>query len=92
MPHKNKQMASFFLTTRCNLRCIYCYNREERSQLKEQTLPLDIAKAGVDYYFTNSSSIIETGSFGAEGTTWIQRGRTQSESRSTSNTSWTKTR
>lgn len=50
MPHMNKQMASFFLTTRCNLRCIYCYNREERSQLKEQTLPLDIAKAGVDYY------------------------------------------
>lgn len=56
MPHMNKQMASFFLTTRCNLRCIYCYNREERSQLKEQTLPLDIAKAGVDYYFTNSLS------------------------------------
>lgn len=26
MPHINKQMASFFLTTKCNLRCVYCYN------------------------------------------------------------------
>jgi MoaA/NifB/PqqE/SkfB family radical SAM enzyme len=26
MPHCNKQMISFFLTTRCNLRCVYCYN------------------------------------------------------------------
>lgn len=56
MPHINKQMASFFLTTKCNLRCTYCYNREERSQLIEQTLPLDIAKAGIDYYFANSTS------------------------------------
>ena len=56
MPHMNKQMASFFLTTRCNLRCVYCYNREERLQLEEQTLPLEIAKAGIDYYFSNSSS------------------------------------
>mgnify|MGYP001112096843 FL=1 len=56
MPHVNKQMASFFLTTRCNLRCTYCYNREERAQLEEQTLPLEIAKAGVDYYFSNSPS------------------------------------
>ncbi len=30
--------------------------RKERAQLEEQTLPLDIAKAGVDYYFANSSS------------------------------------
>lgn len=56
MPHMNKQMASFFLTTRCNLRCVYCYNREERHQLEEQTLPLDIAKAGIDYFFSTSSS------------------------------------
>lgn len=56
MPHMNKQMASFFLTTKCNLRCIYCYNREERTQLNEQTLSLDIAKAGIDYYFANNHS------------------------------------
>lgn len=56
MPHMNKQMASFFLTTKCNLRCVYCYNRENRSQLAEQTISLEIAKAGVDYYFSRSSS------------------------------------
>ena len=56
MPHMNKQMASFFLTTRCNLRCIYCYNREERAQENIQTLSLEVAKAGVDYYFSNNSS------------------------------------
>lgn len=56
MPHMNKQMASFFLTTKCNLRCIYCYNREKRLQEEEQTLPLDVAKAGIDYYFSNNSS------------------------------------
>lgn len=56
MPHINKQMASFFLTTKCNLRCVYCYNKEKRTQLVEQTLPLNIAMAGVDYYFANSQS------------------------------------
>ena len=50
MPHINKQMVSFFLTTRCNLCCEYCYNIEQRAQMKEQTLSLDIAKAGIDYY------------------------------------------
>jgi uncharacterized protein len=56
MPHINKQMASFFLTTRCNLRCIYCYNSKERATLKEQSLPLHIARAGVDYFFSNYDS------------------------------------
>lgn len=56
MPHMNKQMASFFLTTKCNLRCRYCYNREERGELAEQTLSLDIAKAGIDFYFSTNSS------------------------------------
>lgn len=56
MPHINKQMLSFFLTTKCNLRCIYCYNSKERAALQEQTLPLGIAKAGIDYYFATNSS------------------------------------
>ena len=49
-------MASFFLTTRCNLRCVYCYNKEERSSMVEQSLPWEIAKAGVDYFFNENSS------------------------------------
>ena len=56
MPHCNKQMISFFLTTRCNLRCVYCYNSEERAKISEQALLLEIAKAGIDEYFTNNAS------------------------------------
>ena len=56
MPHANKQMASFFLTTKCNLSCVYCYNRKERSLMIEQTLPFEIAKAGVNLFFHENSS------------------------------------
>ena len=56
MPHCNKQMISFFLTTKCNLCCEYCYNQEERTRIKEHTLPLEIAKAGIDWYFANNAS------------------------------------
>lgn len=54
MPHCNKQMISFFLTTKCNLNCIYCYNSMERTEIK--TLPLEIAKAGIDEYFLKNRS------------------------------------
>ena len=56
MPHCKKQMISFFLTTRCNLNCIYCYNVEERTKLTEKTLSIEIAKAGVDYFFDTNQS------------------------------------
>ena len=56
MPHCNKQMISFFLTTRCNLRCVYCYNSKERAEVEEKTLPLEIAKAGINEYFINNAS------------------------------------
>lgn len=56
MPHCNKQMASFFMTTKCNLRCIYCYNSRERRQMKEQSISLEMAKAGVDYFYSTNKS------------------------------------
>ena len=56
MPHCNKKMLSFFLTTRCNLCCRYCYNIKERSSIKEKTIPIKIAKAAVDWYFDNNDS------------------------------------
>jgi uncharacterized protein len=56
MPHIKKQMISFFLTTKCNLRCVYCYNSKERAKLEEQTLSLDIAKVGIDYFFEKNPS------------------------------------
>lgn len=49
-------MISFFLTTKCNLRCIYCYNSKERGELEEKSLPLEIAKAGIDEYFAKNKS------------------------------------
>lgn len=49
-------MISFFLTTRCNLNCIYCYNAAERHRLEEKTLSLEIAKAGIDYFFEHNKS------------------------------------
>ena len=56
MPHCNKKMLSFFLTTKCNLCCRYCYNAQERNAIKEQTIPVNIAKAAVDWYFSNNES------------------------------------
>lgn len=56
MPHCNKKMISFFLTTKCNLCCRYCYNAKERNELEEQTIPLEVAFAGIDWYFANNDS------------------------------------
>ena len=56
MPHCNKKMLSFFLTTKCNLCCYYCYNAKERNKLEEQTIPLTIAYAGIDWYFLHNES------------------------------------
>lgn len=56
MPHYEKKMLSFFLTTKCNLCCWYCYNAKERNAIKEMTLPLEIAKAGIDWYFAENES------------------------------------
>lgn len=56
MPHCEKKMLSFFLTTKCNLCCWYCYNAKERNTIEEMTLPLEIAKAGIDWYFTENES------------------------------------
>ena len=56
MPHCNKRMISFFLTTKCNLCCRYCYNAKERNAIREQTIPIEIAKAGIDWYFSTNDS------------------------------------
>lgn len=56
MPHCNKKMISFFVTTKCNLCCRYCYNAQERNTLKEYTISLDFAKAGIDWYFFHNES------------------------------------
>lgn len=49
-------MLSFFLTTKCNLCCRYCYNARERNVIDEKTIPVDVAKAAVDWYFEHNES------------------------------------
>lgn len=56
MPHCNKRMISFFLTTKCNLCCRYCYNAKERNTIKEHTISIDFAKAGIDWFFSNTEN------------------------------------
>lgn len=56
MPHCKKKMLSFFLTTRCNLCCRYCYNAKERALIKERTLDLFLAERAIDWYFENNQS------------------------------------
>lgn len=56
MSHVRKEMISFFLTTRCNLDCTYCYANKARSIHSHQTLSLEFAQIGIDYYFEHFES------------------------------------
>lgn len=54
MSHSDKEMISFFITTRCNLNCIYCYTNKDSVVHQDQSLDFEFAKAGIDdYYSTN---------------------------------------
>ena len=48
MSHARKRMLSFYLTTKCNLNCIYCYTDKYNHQ--HQTLDFDFAKTAIDEY------------------------------------------
>lgn len=48
MAHIKKNMLSFFLTTKCNLDCTYCYTNKKSH--KHQTIPFEFAKLGVDEF------------------------------------------
>lgn len=49
-------MISFFLTTKCNLCCVYCYNAAEREAMDEQSIDTTIAQHAIDWYFANNES------------------------------------
>lgn len=51
MSHNKKEMISFFLTTRCQLDCIYCYTNKNSNSHAQQTLNYEFAKAGIDDYY-----------------------------------------
>ena len=50
MSHYNKEMVSFYVTTKCNLDCKYCYTNKE--DYPEQKINLEFAKALLQDYFT----------------------------------------
>lgn len=50
MSHVKKKMISFFLTSKCNLDCVYCYTNKEGGSHRNQVLPLEFAKLGIDHY------------------------------------------
>lgn len=50
MSHVKKEMISFFLTSNCNLDCIYCYTNKEASRHKNQTLSFEFAKLGIEHF------------------------------------------
>lgn len=52
MGHDKKEMISFYVTTICNLDCIYCYTNKNTEEHKHQTLSFDFAKAGIDDYYS----------------------------------------
>lgn len=47
MGHCRKQMLSFFLTTKCNLNCSYCYAQSDR---QDERLSLEFAATGIDHF------------------------------------------
>lgn len=51
MSHSKKEMISFYLTTKCNLDCIYCYTHKNSDGHAHQTLDYEFAKAGIDDYY-----------------------------------------
>lgn len=57
MAHVRKQMISFFMTTRCNLNCIYCYTpKYKKIRPEDQTIDLEFAKRGITDFFRDSAS------------------------------------
>lgn len=49
MSHYNKEMVSFYVTTKCNLDCKYCYTNKEN--YPEQKIDIEFAKCLLDDYF-----------------------------------------
>jgi len=57
MAHIRKQQIAFFPTTRCNLRCRYCYTLKSNDVRKEhRVLSLDFSKRAIDDFFRDYPS------------------------------------
>lgn len=49
-------MISFFVTTNCNLDCIYCYTNKKEDDHKNHVLDFEFAKVGINDYFSSGYS------------------------------------
>ncbi len=57
MAHVRKQQIAFFLTTKCNLRCTYCYTMKSIDVRKEhQSLDFNFARRAIDDFFRDYPS------------------------------------
>lgn len=57
MAHVRKQMISFFMTTKCNLHCSYCYTPKYKNICPEDTtLDMAFAKRGLLDFFRDNAS------------------------------------
>jgi len=56
MSHERKRTISFFITSKCNLSCIYCIN-DTKHLKKEKAIDLNFAKVGIDDFFKNRVDI-----------------------------------
>ena len=54
MAHYRKECITFFMTTRCNLACSYCYSGN--CVQDEQSIDLEFAKQGIRDFFASSKS------------------------------------
>ena len=54
MAHVRKKMISFFLTTKCNLDCRYCYTN--KSDYTHQSLDFEFAKLGINDFSKSYNS------------------------------------
>lgn len=55
MAHIRKQMISYFLTTKCSLRCVYCYTHKTKVKKEDETLDFNFAKRLTDDFFRDNS-------------------------------------
>lgn len=56
MAHVRKQLISFFLTTKCNLKCKYCYTLKKNIKKEHQTLNFNFAKRALNDFFRDYPS------------------------------------
>lgn len=54
MGHARKRTLTLFITTRCNLKCIYCYAQKLKIEEEHQNIDLNFAKKGIDDFFKDN--------------------------------------